>query len=176
MKNTQIIALYNILDNKRKTKITNFSYGVEKNLSILEKDINVFKEIYKPSSEFLEYDNLLKEKQLELCKKHARKDEKGKPISKIEQVLDANNKVIGEKTKYDIEDLNKFGDELKEEKSLLDEKYKEVIDIREKQIIDANKIIEDGETEISVFKIKSVYLPSDLDADEIKALSPVLED
>jgi vacuolar-type H+-ATPase subunit I/STV1 len=150
--NRDVIGLYNTLDglNYRGVK---FAYTIARNLNSMKPIMNAMDRALKVAPEFTEYDKA----RVELAKTHADKDAKtGKPV------VDGNNFVI--------KDMEKFEAELK----VLQEKYKEVIDARQKQL-DDYAVLQDEEVEIEVLSIPQSLLPAEITTKEMAVIFPIVE-
>ncbi|MFW6272824.1 MAG: hypothetical protein ACOC2U_03490, partial [bacterium] len=77
MKRSEVIGLLNTIDNVLPlSKKVKFNYALLKNKKILEAEQEIIKEVLKPSDAFMEFD----QKRIDVCKKHADKDENGEVI------------------------------------------------------------------------------------------------
>lgn len=130
-----------------------FAYAVSKNLSLLKTEIKALQDAQKPSAEYVAYDK----ERIELCKKHAKKDEKGKPIF-------VNNS-------FDIEDREAFDADLK----ALQEAHKEAVEAREQQIKDFNDLLE-KEVKLTLHKIKLSDVPEAITTKEMESIYEIIEE
>lgn len=159
--NRDIIGLYNTLESLD-YKGVKFAYNIARNLSLLKPLMNSFDKALAIPKEFTEYEKA----RVELAKKHADKDEKGKP--KTEQISIPG---VMEKTHFVIKDMPAFEKELDE----LQEKHKGVIDARQKQL-DEYKALQDEEVEVEVISIPQMLLPADITTKELTSIFPLLEE
>ena len=131
MKNSEVLQLNSKLNfyskELRNLKGAKFSYGLIKNTNILQKECKDIMDIVAASDEYKAYDA----KRIELCNKHAKKDDKGEILKKnlrddgtydydidindpkwiadIDQLKQSNKAVIEEQDRK-IEEYNKFLD------------------------------------------------------------------
>jgi hypothetical protein len=136
-----------------KAKDTKLLYFTLRNLRVIEDEIKVLEEVKKPSEAYIEYEK----ERIELCKKHAKKDEQGNPI--IEQ------------NRYVFDNINEFNIILAE----LITKHKSATDEYDKQYHEFSKLL-DEENDISFYKINLEKLPKDLGIDEMTVLMYVIEE
>ena len=146
MNKKDIVDLYNILMSFNGSYTAKFSYFISKNKSLINPEINVLKEIEKPSKEFLKYE---KEK-LNTIIKYAVKKEDGNPL------------IINNQYKID----NVKGFELEHDK--LKEKYKDCIKEKETKDKEIEEILNE-EIEIELYKIKIDLIP-DIEVDKMDVL------
>lgn len=150
--NRDVIGLYNTLD-ALNYKGVKFAYTIARNLNSLKPLMNSMDKALAIPKEFIEYDKA----RVDLAKKFADKDPKtGKPV------VDGNNFVIKDMAAFDKE-LN-----------ALQEKHREVIDARQKQL-DEYKALQDEEVEIEVITISQALLPADISTKELTAIFAIVE-
>ena len=139
--------VYQLLD----VKGEKFAYAVLKNKQKIDSAFDDWMEIskkYNPTDAFLAYDK----ERVELAEYHAKKDDKGEPITTGE----------GNAERYDIEDTETFEKELEK----LKDKHGDAITEREKQIEDYEKEM-DEEFELDIHKVTEV--PDTISARELEA-------
>lgn len=158
MKKSETIALYNGLNSVGNLTGVIFSYGVNKNMSILKLEIEVLQKAITPSKEFNEYD----EKRVEIVKEYAKKDEKGEFV-----LVEVN----GRKS-YDVDGRE---EEVENEIKPLKEEYKEAIEAQEKQIADYNALLE-TESDVKLHKVKLEDVPKDITAAQMNAIFAIITD
>lgn len=150
--NRDIIGLYNTLESLN-YKGVKFAYTIARNIKSLKPLMESMDKALAIPKEFIEYDKL----RVDLAKRHADKDENGKP--KVE------------KNNFVIKDVKAFDEEI----NALQEKYKTVIDARQKQL-DEYKVFQDEEVEVEVFPISQMLLPEDITTKELTSIFPIVEE
>lgn len=150
--NRDIIGLYNTLESLN-YKGVKFAYTIARNIKSLKPLMESMDKALAIPKEFIEYDK----QRVDLARKFSDKDENGKPK------VDKNNFVI-----KDVETFDK-------EINALQEKYKDVIDARQKQL-DEYKVLQDEEVEVEVFAIPQMLLPEDITTKELTAIFPIVEE
>jgi hypothetical protein len=153
MKNKDLIALAQTLNQVSDLKGKDFAYGVFKNKSLIEQEIKIFEQLRKaPHPDFQNYEN---ERNI-VCINYSKKDDNGNPII-------TNNA-------YQIEDMNGFNADMAE----LQIKYKEVLD----DMTAARKEYEDfleKESTIQLIKVKIENVPNDVTANLLSQLQFMIE-
>lgn len=152
MTNKNIIALYNDLK-AINLKGVKFSYGIAKNLSILEIEIKAIEKTTEFTPDFKNYEK----ERIELASKHAKKDEEGK--------------VVIENGRYILEDKDTADQEFKE----LREKYKEALEERDQQLEDYKALLEE-ESSVELFKIKLSDVPEDISTEQMTSIFAIIEE
>lgn len=152
MTNQEIVNLFEAL-NGINLKGVKFNYSVSKNIELLKKEINSFKESTKPSEEFAKYEK----ERTNLCVKHAEKDGKGKPII--------------ENNEYKITNIEEFEKEIAE----LKEKNKEAIEARQAQLKEFEEFLTKENT-ITLFKIKVADIPADITTKQLTSIISLIEE
>lgn len=132
----ELYALHSSLNALQGAGGARFAYAIAKNKKFIQEELELVEKTLVHSDEFKAYE----EKRVELCKKHAHKDENG-------EAKMTNNA-------FDIVDRKQFDKELK----VLQEEYKDTLEENIKKVEDYNKLLE-TETEITFFKIKLEILP-----------------
>lgn len=129
------------------------AYALIKNKKLITAEIETLQEAIKPNEKFLEYEKL----RIELCEKHAEKDDKGK--SKIEK----NNYIMVDKEKFDkeLEKLNK------DNKAILDE--------REKQGKEFNELL-GKESTFTPYLIDYKELPESISVSQLSGIDILIND
>jgi hypothetical protein len=151
MTNSKIIELYNGLLEITNLKGVKFSYAVAKNISILEKEVEVLRTTTKESDDFKQYEK----ERIELCKKLSKKDEKGNPTL-----------VNGQ---YIMENKETFDAEFK----TLGEVYKLELDNRKAQLENFEKLLK-VESTVELFKINIDQIPEDVTTAQMNVLYPLI--
>jgi len=131
-----------------------FTYAVAKNNIAIRKEIQSCKAALKETKQHKEYNK----KRIEICEKHADKNENGKPIFKG----DTYSGVVGNK------DFEKEIDDLKS-------KYSNAISERKKAIEDYNELLEQ-EVDVNIHKLKREDLPVDITAGQLTGIMPIVTD
>jgi len=152
MTRREIFNLYNnIIKCRYHDDNSKFNYAVIKNLKLIEEQLKIIEKEMKPTSDFMEFENV----RIPLCEEHAKKDETGKPI------------LINDD--YQFEDMDKFLEAIKP----LQEKYKDTLDNRQKQIDKYNKML-DEDIDIEFIKINKDELPEKISQKELESIYPIL--
>lgn len=131
-----------------------FSYGVAKNINIINQEIETFKKAIEPTEDFTTFEN----ERIELCKKHAKKDENNEPLLKDEN-------------RYDIVDEVAFNKEL----DTLKEKHKKALDEREQQLKDYANLLKE-ETTVTLHKIKLADVPEEITVAQLESIYDIIEE
>jgi len=148
MKRRDLVELWKMMDLYKGTKGVKFAYFLVRNKKKLQPEIEALEESLSPSEAFKGYDT----ERVKLAEFYSDKGPTGNPI-----VQNANYLIT--------EKIDEFNTEL----TSLKEKYKSVIDEREQQITDYNKML-DEETEFDGFKISLAILPEEVDSRFIEVL------
>jgi len=154
MKNSELAPLHRALTNVGNLKGVKFSYAVAKNMSIIEKELEIIGET-KAAKDFLEFDKQRQEKRLKLLEKHAKKDEDGKPIKK-------------ENGDYELESISKF---TKEVSALFEIEYE-----ANKEVVDEYQKLLDQEAEIEFHKVKLENVPEDITTGQMNLIFPIIDE
>lgn len=148
MKRRDLVELWKMMDLYKGSKGVKFAYFLVRNKKKLQPEIEALEESLLPSEAFKGYDT----ERVKLAEFYSDKDPNGNPI------VQNSNYIINEKqTEFDTELAS------------LKEKYKNVIDEREKQITDYNKML-DEEVEFDGFKINLTTLPEEIDSTFLEVL------
>lgn len=153
----ELLNLYRALDNLGNVTGARMSYGVAKNLSILKPDVDALQKAIDMTDDFKKFE----EERVELVKKHAILDEKGKPMidtTRNEYVISEENKPAFEKN------LAK----LRKENSA-------VIEAREKQVKEFGELLK-TEIEPNLHKIQQTDLPESITPAQTFAILPMIFD
>jgi len=152
MKKEEVFNLYQSLDKVGHLKGVDFVYAVAKNKQILQKEWFSLNEAIKGSDDFIEHE----QERIKLCEKYAKKDERGQSIK-------INNKYI-------FDDFTSF----EKEYGGLREKDKKIIEEREKQLKDFDKILKQ-EVSVKLFKINKKYIPKEITGDELSSIFKIIQ-
>jgi len=152
----QIFDLYKGLNAVGHLRGAKFAYAIARNISKLQPEIDALNKAYATSDDFVVYDK----ERAKLAENHAIKVD-GKPQKTIENGM----------AKYVIEDQEKFDKELK----VLQEKHKEAVDKRQKQLEDFQEILKE-ETEIELYFISAEYIPEDIKAQEMAGILLIIDE
>jgi len=131
-----------------------FAYGLAKNKKLLTDEVEAMRAGVKPSDELLRFDS----ERVELCRKHAEKDDKGEPKQLNGEFVGLGNHPL-------------FSKELK----VLQEKYKDAIETNKKQIESFNKMLTE-DTEFECWELKTTDIPDNVTADQLEPLMPIIKD
>lgn len=161
MKKSDILLLNHALSQPSLLKLTGakFAYAVARNLQIIKPEVEALQKAQEPSEEFTKYDTA----RAELAKKHAEKDEKGEPKTKIDPAT--------MRSSYVVEDMKA----LEEEVSKLKEEHKEAIEARETQVKEYNTMLEE-EVSVELHKLNINELPSDISAKQMSEIISIIQD
>lgn len=154
IKNKEVLEIMGMISRLQENELPlKFSYGLSKNSRILEPETKTLQEAMKPDEKFLEYDK----KRVDLAKKHASKDKKGKPIVNDNQ--------------YQLENEEKFESEFEN----LKEKHKDTIEKQKQKQDEMNDLLEQ-ETEISAYQISIKSFPQKIIGNYLKILLPFIKE
>jgi hypothetical protein len=152
MTKQDLINLYQALILIKQTPNAKFSYAVQKNINMIESEIKVLDKVILASEEYQKFDK----ERIELAKKYAKKDEKtGEPIIDVKNNLQ----------QFVVENKEEFEKEI----NILRENYKEPIEIREKQIEEYKKLLEE-EVVLMFHKIPLSQVPEGISTADIFAI------
>jgi hypothetical protein len=148
-----------ILEKLKKVSLTGkTAYAVARNIHILESEMLNFQEMIKPTEAYLAFED----ERIKLATKHAKKDEKGKPITKINTET--------KKQEFDLENQEEFEKEFEE----LKEKNKSTIEFRTKQMTEFNKFAEE-KSKVEFYQIKEDEIPETATVDDYYVLGFFIE-
>lgn len=153
--------LANNLERLKSLKGAKFTYGILKNIDILEKEVKFIMETSKPSEEFSTYDKA----RIALCELHAKKDDKGEIVKKELQPGTGQFEYV-----IDTESI-----EWKAGIIELKEKYQTVIDARDQQLKEYNELLELDST-ITLFQINLNDVPNEISLDLMKILKAFIKE
>lgn len=152
MKRKDAIDLYNKLQGvKYHSDSKIFSYALIKNIKIIEDEIMKLNEVIKPEDRFKDFE----QERIGICQKHCLKDENGNPIVHSDE--------------YQIEDMNKFNEDL----IPIKEKYIDVLQHRQSQINTYNFML-DEDVKLDFVKVGPNDLPESITPNEIEDIYPIL--
>lgn len=164
MKNIEILELSDILSfyakELKNLKGAKFAYTVIKNIDIIEKEAKSLLESKNVSEKYSE----LEKKRLELCEKHADKDDKNEPIKK---------KFEGDRFEYSIS-ITKM-DAFNADINALFEENKEAIEEQKKYDEDFKTLL-NSESDIVLKKISIDDVPSDISVELFAAIKKFIKD
>ena len=152
MKRKDLFRLKDGLDNVSYLSGVKFAYAIIKNKKMIEQELITLQEIIKPSPEIEEYEK----NRIAICEKHCKRDE--------------NNQLKIQNNTYDIEDMDTFNKDIEE----LKKKNKKVLDNRQKQADEYNKLLEE-DIEIPFVLIKQDDLPNSLSASQMEQIFEIIE-
>jgi len=130
-----------------------FAYAISRNTDMFGSVIKAIKKVLDPSKEYIEYDK----KRFELAQKYADLDKDGKPV------INSNSYVVR---------INR--DKFDKEIEILTKEYKTAID-NQKKLSDNMPQFLETEEEVSYYKIKSEWVPLTLNAQQLRALLPLID-
>ena len=165
MKNYDLFVLAeqlaNNIDRLKALKGAKFTYGILKNIEILEKEVKMIMETSKPTDDFLAYDKT----RVALCEQFCAKDEKGEMVKKE----NPNNPGQFE---YDIDVESQ---EWKDAIVKMKEENKDVLEARDEQIKQYNELLQ-SEFEVELYKVKLDDVPNDISMDLMKIIKPFVKE
>lgn len=153
MENRQLQVLLQGINAVNSLQGVKFAYGINKNRKAIERELETLQEAIKASDKYTEYDK----KRIELCEKHAVKDDNGK--AKME-----NNE-------YVITDKDAFDKEI----DTLRAKYKDAIDEREAQLKEFSELLK-KESDFVPFKIAFEDVPEDITSDAMSKIIDLIDE
>ena len=154
MKRKELFQLKQALESVSTLKGVKFAYSIAKNLQEVNKEIEAVNKAIAPSDEFMQYEK----ERIKLNEEYAEKTEDGKPM------VENNNYVISPRNRGSYE---KRMEELKK-------KHKKVLSERDEQIKEYQALLEEN-VDITLHKIQEGNLPSDITAEQISGILPVIE-
>ena len=154
MTKSEVLQLYNNLNQLGKLSGVKFSYAVARNLALLKPEVEAINKTLEPSKEFLEWDK----ERVALAQEYSKKDEKDKPIV--------------EGNRYVMENEKTFNKELEKKQK----NHKSAIDAREKQIEEYMKLLEEKTDEIKLYKIKLEHIPESITTQQMNGIVDIVEE
>ena len=160
MKNTDLYELRDGLTAiKNVHSSTEFAYAAAKNIRILNTEIQIIEDMFKPSEEYKkEYEKAYQNLILKYCKKN----EEGEP-----EVTNRNGQIL-----YRFE--KKFRDKFDIEVEKLKKKMEKVVTAREKQLEDREKFLQE-ETKVKIFKVDKKHAPKDLTLEQFSSIMAMIK-
>lgn len=156
--------MYLALNNLTGMKGVKFAYGVSKNLAKLKGHAEAMDKAKEVSEEFMNYENA----RIEIVEKHAEKDERGRAVKT--SFTDDRGIAREEYFVKDEKALEKAVDPLKK-------KNKKVIEDRDTQLKDFNKLLKEEATEVPEFhKIKLSEVPAEITTDQMHGIMAIIEE
>lgn len=150
------IKLPEFLEDLKKINLTGkVAYAIAKNRKLVENELEILQETLKESESFKKY----QEERIELAKSHAKKDEKGNPVT--ETILQGGNPV----NSFVIEDQKAWEQEFE----ALKEKHKEALNQRTEQENAFNLLMEE-DSKLEFHKIEESEIPENATAQEVYTL------
>lgn len=153
MKNKDLFVLSAALESVANLPGVKFAYAVAKNLDRIRRELKVLQEVMRPFPNFLEFDK----KRIELCKKHAKKDDKGE--------------FCVENDHFQLKDSKKFEIAFKK----LKKEHKNAINDREKQEKEYESLTNE-ECSIDFSMTSESSLPEGITAAQILSIMPIIKD
>ena len=155
MKNVDLYRLKNGFQAIPNKQGIEFSYAVIKNLRLIDEEIKVIDEMFKPTDDYVKK---FKPEVDKLVVKHSEKDDTGSPKlvkNQFDQLV------------YDIKPNNQK--KLDEDVVKLEKKFPEIAKKRKQQLEEKEKFLQ-KENKIKLFKIDKKYLPSDITPMQLGAI------
>lgn len=153
MRKSELLKFEAGLNSVSNLKGVKFAYAVAKNLSKVKPEIEAIKKSSEPYENLNEYEKL----RLELCEKHAKRDDKGVIITESQQYV-----------MEDIKVFNKAFDKLRKES-------KEALNQRDDQIKKLEEFLKEEST-LELHKIKIEDLPEEITAIQITGIEEMIID
>lgn len=153
MKNSDLYTLLDGIKEVSYFKGVKFAYVIAKNKKMVEDELKMIEDSNKPNEKFIEFD----QRRVSLCEQHSNKYDDGRP------------KILGDK--YDIKDMDAFNKDLESLKN----EYALFIVEREQQVKEYAKLLDD-ECKLTLAKLNSIYLPNDINANQIDKIIFMIED
>lgn len=155
LKNKDLYELMAGLRAVKDLKGLKFAYAVSKNINLVRQELESFEEMSKPTPEYMAYDIA----RVELAKKHAVKDENGKPRM--------------ENNHYIMEDKELFDKEVdKLQKSAT---HKKAVEEREKQLNEFKAFLEE-DSDFEPYMVKIQYVPEDITSEQLAGIFMIIDD
>lgn len=154
MKKSEVIRLYRALNQLGNLSGVKFTYAVARNIAALKSEIESLEKATVASLEYQEFDKL----RVELVEKHAKKNDKGKPI------IEGNTYVLEDEKAF-----NKAFDKLRDS-------HKKVVDAREKQIQDYNKLLDEEVTLDNLHRFKLADVPEGITAAQMNGIADLVDE
>ena len=154
----QVVTMNNILRSLREVSNLNnihLSYSIAKNIRLMEQHLATFKDIGKPSEDYMKYENARIKLNAECAQKDARKQPR----------------IIDNKFIIDPEKQVFFDESMK----ALVEEHKSAIDEQNKKQMDIEKMLDD-ECTIDVHKMKLSWFPNTFKPGDLEILMDLIED
>lgn len=153
MKNVELTRLLQGINAVDSLSGVRFAYAMSKNKKLITSEVETLEDAIKYSDEFEAYEK----DRIELCERHAEKDDKGKP------------KTSGDK--YVMADQKKFDKGLE----ALNEKNKEVIERRKKQGEEYGKLLE-VESSYEPFMVEFEDVPKDITVSQMDGIIELIKE
>lgn len=141
-----------------------FAYAVQKNISLLDPEIEALKKALEFSDDYKKYD----EARIKLAESYAKKDAKGKPV--LIKTTNERGEVVREE--YDLTEETK--DEFEKKFEALKEEHKTVVEARDTQIKEQNDLLK-TESTIVFHKIALADVPADISVAQMGFISEIVE-
>lgn len=152
-------GLANNLTQLKSLKGAKFTYGITKNMDLIQKEMDLINDIIKPSDELKKYDDA----RVKICEEFAKKDENGEFI-KLEIAPGSGQ------YQYDIdEESQEWIDALGKIKN----EYSSILQERDEQINEYNKLL-NTEITIDFYKIKLDDVPTDISLELMQIIKPFI--
>lgn len=149
----EFVEIYRNLHQLGSLKGVRFSYFVNKNINIMKPEVEALDKALEADEGF----NKFETERVELAKKHAKKDKKGKPVI--------------EDNGFVLEDTKEFDKEF----TTLKETHKESYAKREKQIEDYNNMLRE-EIKFEFHKIKIEDMPEDISTAQMNGIYDLIQE
>lgn len=136
-----------------------FTYGILKNIDIMEKEVKSLVEVSKPTEDFMAYDKA----RVDLCTQFCKKDENGELLKKTSQ---------NGQSEYDIDTESQ---EWKDAIAALKDTHMAVLTDRDEQIRQYNELLE-SDMAVEFFMISLNDVPNDISLDLMKIIKPFIKE
>jgi hypothetical protein len=155
MKNKELFSLHQGLNQVTNLPGLKFAYAVAKNLNLVISELKLIQKLRDPKLGYTEYDS----KRIELAKQYADKNEDESPKQENNNFI-----ITGEnRVKFDAEI------------ALLQAEHQEAIDTHLKQLEEFTELLEE-DCKLEFHKVKLKELPNDLNAAQVTAIMPIIDD
>lgn len=157
MKNTELVALFNAINNMGALKGVKFAYGISRNMYFIKPQIEALQKSIEATEGFKKYD----EERIKLAEKHAKKGEDGKAVMSGE----------GRAQQYVIEDKEAFNAEWEALKA----EHSEALEDQKQREAEYIKLM-DEETTVELFKIKLSDVPEDISTAQLNSIFALISE
>lgn len=152
MTNKKIVELFNHLS-ALNLKGVKFAYAVARNINVLKPHVESLQKAQEPTEDYQKFDK----ERIALAQKHAKKDEKGEPVT--------------EGNSYVLEDQAGFQKDFEKVKKT----YAKTIEEQETRIKEFNELLE-KEVVVELHKVKIADVPQEITSQQMTQIFEIVED